>query len=207
MRMAHTDATSARERWNARYGERAFEPFPPTPGAWLVEHRDLLDEVSGASGTRRALDVACGDGRDARYLAELGFEVDALDVSDIAVAALRAAAIARGLTVDARVHDLEREPLATAAYDVVVCMNYLQRDLFAALRDALAPGGLLFYETFARAHVEELGRRFNPAFVLDRNELLSTFSELYVLRYREGPAQRRGELRGVASIVAQRRVA
>jgi tellurite methyltransferase len=197
--------TPARERWNDRYGGPGFEPFPDAPAQWLVEHRPLLCELA-AGGGPRALDVACGDGRNARWLAELGFAVDAIDVSDVAVDALRAAAAERGLTVDARAVDLERGGLPDGRYDVVVCMNYLQRDLFAALEGALAPGGLLLCETFARAHVEELGKTFNPAYVLDRNELLHAFATLHVRHYREGVAGRRGEQRGVASIVAQRLV-
>jgi SAM-dependent methyltransferase len=207
----------ARERWNERYASDDFEPFPDAPAQWLVEHDALLLAVAGAAAERgapaggtaaafvpRALDVACGDGRNAHHLAQLGFAVDALDVSDVAVARLREAASRRGLRVNAQVADLERDGLPASAYDVVVCMHYLQRDLFGALQAALAPGGLLLYETFSRAHVEELGRSFNPAYVLDRNELLRAFAGLHVHHYREGLVERRGEPRGVASIVAQR---
>lgn len=194
----------ARERWNARYAAGAFEPFPPLPAQWLLEHRDLLAERVASCERPAALDVACGDGRNARLLAELGFAVDAVDVSDVAIEALRAAAAERGLRVDARVRDLERDALPAREYDVVVCLNYLQRDLFGALTAALRPGGLLLVETFARAHVEELGRDFNPAYVLERNELLRAFGGLYVRHFREGVAQLRGGERGVASIVAQR---
>ncbi len=102
--------------------------------------------------------------------------------------------------------DLEREPLPAGPYDVVVCMSYLQRDLFEALQRVLAPGGVVLNETFARAHVEELGRDFNPAYVLERNELLRAFSALHVRHYREGVVDARGGPRGVASIVAQRLV-
>ena len=157
-----SDATTARERWNERYAGDGFEPLPDAPAPWLVEHADALRELLAATGEARALDVACGDGRNARWLAELGFAVDAVDVSDVAIGALRDAVAERGLRVDARVLDLEREPLPAGAYDVVVCVSYLQRDLFAALRDALRPGGLVLYETFARAHVEELGPDVQP---------------------------------------------
>ena len=199
-----SDAATARERWNSRYAGDAFEPFPPTPAEWLVEHRALLRERVAQAGAPAALDVACGDGRNARLLAELGFAVEAVDVSDVAVAALRAAAAERGLAVQARVLDLERDRLPAGAFDVVICLNYLQRDLFGALAAALRPGGLLLAETFAQAHIEELGRSFNPAYVLDPNELLHAFGDLFVRHYREGVAERRGEPRGVASIVAQR---
>jgi tellurite methyltransferase len=193
-----------RERWNERYDVAGFQALPDAPAHWLVEHRDLLCELRAARDDARAIDVACGDGRNARYLAELGFAVAAVDVSDVAIAALRAAAAETGLAVQARVLDLEHEPPAQGAYDVVVCMSYLQRDLFGALERALRPGGVLLYETFARAHLDELGRTFNPAYVLDRNELLHAFSALHVRHYREGVVARRGGERGVASIVAQR---
>ena len=189
---------SARERWNERRSADGFEPFPDAPAAWLVEHGQLL------GGGGRALDVACGDGRNALHLARLGFDVDAVDISDVAIDALRAAAAERAPAVHPRVLDLEREPLPQDAYDVVVCFNYLQRDLFGALARALRPGGWLLFETFGPAHLEELGRRINPSFVLGANELLRAFPGLRVRHYREGVAQRSAGPRGVASLAAQR---
>ncbi len=199
-----SDRPPARERWNARYSKDGFRALGGEPGAWLVEHRSELVEVCGAAQRPRALDVACGDASDARLLAQIGFEVVALDVSDVAVNAIGSAAARFGLAIDARVSDLERDPLPADGYDVVICMHYLQRDLFAALASALAPGGLLLYETFSRAHVDELGKAFNPDYVLERNELLRAFEGLHVRHYREGVVERRGELRGLAAIVAQR---
>jgi tellurite methyltransferase len=198
---AGVEPLPAREKWNRRYSERGVTAFPDRPSEWLAENRELLARRTG----RRALDVACGDGRNARYLAELGFVVEAVDVSDVAVAALRGAALERGLAVDARQLDLEVEPLAVGRYDVVVQINYLQRGLFGALERALTPGGLLLVETVTRAHVEELGNSFDPRFVLDDNELLHSFPDLLVRHYREGVADRCGKPRGVASLVAERR--
>jgi 2-polyprenyl-3-methyl-5-hydroxy-6-metoxy-1,4-benzoquinol methylase len=188
----------ARETWNERYARDDIEPFPDVPADWLVEHRALL----GAGG--RALDVACGDGRNALYLARHGYEVDAIDVSDVAIGALRAAADARELAIAARVVDLESEPLPPGPYDAIVVMNFLERDLFGPLQDALAPGGLLFYETLALAHVEQLGRSFNPAYLLGHGELLRAFAGLEVVAHQEGVVERAGGPRGVASIVARR---
>lgn len=194
-----SDAEPAREKWNRRYAEKGLTAFPERPSEWLAENRELL-------GGGRALDVACGDGRNALFLAQLGFAVDAVDVSDVAVEALRAAADERGLPVDARRMDLEVESLAEGRYDAVVQINYLQRDLFGALERALTPGGVLIVETVTRAHVEELGNSFDPRFVLDDNELLRSFPNLLVRHYREGVADRSGRPRGVASLVAQRAV-
>jgi tellurite methyltransferase len=189
-----------RERWNRRYSERGLTPFPDRPSEWLAENRALLVGPPG----RRALDVACGDGRNAVFLAQLGFTVDAVDVSDVAVSALRGAALERGLDVDARRVDLELETLPVARYDVVVQISYLQRDLFGALAEALVPGGILVVETVTRAHVEELGNTFDPRFVLDDNELLRSFPELRVRHYREGITERGRRPRGVASLLAER---
>ncbi|MGI9096929.1 MAG: class I SAM-dependent methyltransferase [Solirubrobacteraceae bacterium] len=190
--------TSARERWNERRSADGFEPFPDAPAEWLVEHRSLL------SGGGRALDVACGDGRNALHLARLGFEVDAVDVSDLAIDALCTAAPDRAPAVHPRVVDLELEPLPQDEYDVVVNFNYLQRDLFEALERALRPGGWLLFETFGRAHLDELGKRIDPAYVLADNELLHAFPGLRVRHYREGVVERPGGPRGVASLVAHR---
>jgi tellurite methyltransferase len=184
---------SARETWNARYRERGEDDGPPTPPSdWLVENQALI-------GGTRALDLACGAGRNARYLAGLGFTVDALDISDVAIAALQ------GIDgVQARAADLECEPLPAGAYDVVLMINYLQRDLFAAAANALAPGGVLLAETVTRAHVEQLGRVFDPRFLLEPGELRDAFPGLRVLRFKEGVVQRSGRPRAVAALVAQR---
>lgn len=88
-------------------------------------------------------------------------------------------------------------------YEVVVNMNFLERSLFGTLSDALAPGGLLVFETFTRDHVDVLGRRMPAAYLLEPNELLRAFGDLRVLRYREAVVD--GEpARAVASLVARR---
>ncbi len=193
-----TSVPPVREKWNDRYAEPDFTPFPDTPADWLVENADLLPPGG------RALDVACGDGRNSRYLAERGFTVDALDVSDVAIRALQAAAAASGLDVRPRAVDLEAHVLPDACYDAIVNVNYLQRDLFAPLAAALRPGGLLVFETFGAAHVSELGKEMDARFLLAPNELLGAFPTLHVCRHREGVAVRSGRPRGVAGIVARR---
>lgn len=202
MSEARSEPPTPREKWNRRYRERGG-PRPAGPSEWLAEHHSLLTDRGGG----RALDIACGGGRNAVYLTELGYEVDAVDVSDVAIEALAATARERGLGLDARQMDLEREPLPAERYDLVVQIDYLQRDLFRSLARALVPGGALLLETFTRAHVEELGNSFDPRFLLDRNELLRAFIDLdmHVRHYREGVVERAGGRRGVASLVAERR--
>jgi tellurite methyltransferase len=188
-----------REFWNEKHGQVQVGGWVPRP--WLVDHRALLDELSPG----RALDVACGRGREALYLAESGFEVDAVDVSDVAVDAVDEAARERGLAVHATRVDLlaDPAPFPRPPYDVVVGFYFLQRSLLGLIADTLASGGLLFYETFTRDHVDVLGRDMNERFLLDHNELLRAFSALRVLDYREAVIG--GERsRAVASIVARK---
>jgi tellurite methyltransferase len=165
-----------------------------------VAQRALLTEL----GRGRALDVACGDGRNAGYLAQLGFVVDAVDVSDVAIDALRAAAVARGLAVHPRRLDLEQGGLPGADYDVIVQINYLQRDLLGDLAGALRPGGLLILETFTQADLEALGNHVESRFLLAAGELPAAFPELEVIHHREAVVAHGGRTRAVAGLVARR---
>jgi tellurite methyltransferase len=197
---AAPEPESARAKWNRRYSTQPARPLPDVPAEWLLENRSVVV----ASRGRRALDVACGAGRNALFLAGLGFEVDAVDVSDVAIDRLHAVARERSLPIRAHRLDLEREPLPFSGYAVIVQIDYLQRDLFGPLERALAPGGSLVVETVTRAHVERLGHRFDRRFVLEPGELLRAFPELQVHRYEEGVADRSGRPRAVASLLAQR---
>jgi len=165
------------------------------PAAWLVAHRARLP----ASG--HALDVACGRGRHALWLARHGFETTAIDRDPQAVAALNARARAEGLTLSATAMDIESgvAALGEAVYDVVVAVHYLHRPLFPALLAALRPGGVLVYETFTRAQAAR-GRPTNPAFLLEAGELRRLVAGLDILDEREGDF----EGRMVASVVAMR---
>lgn len=170
-------------------------PESSAPARWLTEHRDLLPR----SG--RALDLACGRGRHALWLAGQGFTTLALDRDRQAVVGVRAAAGAAGLPVTAEVRDLESgaPDLGAGVFDVIVAVHYLHRPLFPALLDALAPGGVLVYETFTRAQAAR-GRPTNPDFLLESGELPRLVAPLEILRQREGEV----EGRMLASVIARR---
>jgi SAM-dependent methyltransferase len=170
---------TTRQRWNERHTRAEAEHCDAEPEAWLVEHRVLLEDA----GRGRALDVACGRGRNALWLAELGFEVDAVDISDVAVESVAARAVRRGRAIRAHRLDVTAEPLPSPPYGVIVVINYLERTLFPVIEAALQPGGLLLYETFTSEHTA-----MNPDFTLAPNELLRAFPGFRVLRYRDtGP--------------------
>jgi hypothetical protein len=110
-------------------------------------------------------------------------------------------ALELGLPLRAEVRDLERggHPLDRLAYDVIVVVHYLHRPLFPALIDALAPGGLLIYETFTRAQAAR-GKPTSPSFLLEPGELVELVRPLEVLESREGDY----EGRMVASVIGRR---
>ena len=171
--MSDTD----RERWNARYasGEYAARTHP---SALLAEWTDRLP-----SG--RALDVACGLGRNAIHLAAHGYAVDAMDISDVALAGARARAEAAGVTVRWIEADLERPDIARDAYDVIVVARFLDRPLIPRLIDALRSGGHLVYDHHYITPVDVDGPR-SRRFRARPNELLERFRTLRVLSYEEG---------------------
>lgn len=127
------------------------------------------------------LDLACGSGRHVRWLAARGFAVTAVDRDAAALAGLR------GIAVERLAADLEGAPwpLPGRRFDAVVVTNYLWRPLFPRLRDALADGGVLLYETFADGQ-QTVGRPSRPEFLLRLGELLDEAAGLRVVAYEDG---------------------
>ncbi len=166
------------------------------PSPFLVENSPLLPEG-------RALDVAMGRGRNAIFLAGLGFETEGIDISAEAVQDALDWAKAAKVSIRAWTADLERGYVFEKnAYDLIVCFNYLHRPLFQPMKDALKVGGMAVYETFI-VDQARFGRPGNPDHLLQHNELLSLFREFRCLRYREGMI---GEKNAVAGIIAQKTV-
>jgi SAM-dependent methyltransferase len=164
------------------------------PSAWLVDHLNLVP--AGAA----VLDVACGHGRHALFLARAGFRVHAIDRNAASIAALRETAERERLDLTCELVDLETDPppsLGRSAFGAVVVFRYLHRPLFPSLIEAVAPGGCLIYETFT---VSQAGRRrpTNPRFLLKRGELVQLVAPLAVVAFREADAD--GD--AVASVVA-----
>jgi SAM-dependent methyltransferase len=167
------------------------------PAMWLVQHADLLP-LEG-----RALDVACGRGRNALWLAERGLTTLAVDRNAEAMRALNDIARERRLPLRAEVRDLEgkADPFRGSTYDVIVVVHYLHRPLFPVLIAALAPGGRLVYETFTRAQAAR-GKPTNPDFLLESGELPDLVHPLEVLASREGDY----DGRMIASVIARRKM-
>jgi len=149
------------------------------PSPFLVENIQLLPKG-------RTLDVAMGSGRNALYLAKMGFEVEGVDISQDAVNHALEFARTSGVKLKARVVDLEKNfHIEEHAYDVIICFNYLQRSLIHYIRDGLQVGGIVVYETYIIDQAK-FGKPKNPDYLLKHNELLDMFHGFRCLRYREG---------------------
>ena len=175
-------------------GAREFGATPVTgPAGWLLDNGELLRPGM------RVLDVAAGRGRHALLLAGGGLTVTAIDRDAAKMARLADLAGRLGLAVTTEVRDLESgdAALTEAGYDLVVVTNYLHRPLMPALVGAIAPEGVLIYETFTTAQAAR-GKPTNPAYLLESGELRRLVAPLEVIRQREGDV----DGRMVASVVA-----
>lgn len=199
---------SSQSDWDAKHRLAA--------GAPLSEPASIVLELLPLLPTGRALDVACGTGRHSILLAERGQRVTAVDFSSVALDVLEVRA--RGMHIPAwryeNLHesskharrgialmraDLEEMELPERSFDLILCIQYLQRSLFAQMAPALRPNGVLLMETFTRAQLEFNGGPRNPAYLLETGELREAFPDLCVLFYRE---LRAGQ--GIASLVAKK---
>jgi len=183
-----------RLKWDERYESGAYEDRKyPT---------ELLERWVARLPRGRALDIACGAGRNALFLAEHGYAVDAMDISGVACERARQSAAERGLEVNWVVTDLDAARLPVSTYDLVFTARYVNRSLVPQMKEALAPEGFLLYEHHLLAGVPVGGPR-SREFRLRPNELLHLFWDLRVVHYREHVAEDRdGRSMALAELVA-----
>ncbi len=195
--------------WDARHREAA-QNSPAEPASIVSEWLPLLPSGS-------ALDLACGTGRHTLLLASQGMPVTAIDWSGTALDILEDRAHkakirvsradsagftdspARGIRLIQA--NLEEIRLPPASFSLILCLQYLQRFLFAQMASSLRPGGVLLFETFTREQLKHVGGPRNHDHLLEPGELRTAFPELRILFYRELNAGQ-----GIASLVAQKPV-
>lgn len=150
----------------------------PAPAWVLQKHADYLPL------TGHALDLACGLGGNALFMARCGLKVEAWDISDVALTHLNNIAAVNQLPIQPVLTDLEQMILPHERFDVIVVSRYLNRTLLPQLEQALKPNGVLYYQTFL-APVQDNAPQ-NPDFYLKSGELPKSFSNLTVELYGEG---------------------
>jgi tellurite methyltransferase len=175
---------------DSSHDESNFEP-----ASFLVDNLPLLPKG-------RVLDVAMGTGRNAIYLARMGFDIEGVDISADSAKSAREAAARSGVVIRSEIADLEKEyRIRAGAYDAIICFNYLQRSLIPQIKAGLRVGGVLIYETYL-VDQAQWAKPKNPDFLLKHNELLRLFSDLRCLRYREGVFEDGDKRKAIASMVA-----
>lgn len=199
---------SSQSDWDAKYRLATDAP--------LAEPASIVRELLPLLPRGPALDIACGTGRHSLVLAARHQHITALDWSGVGLEILEARARAAHVTVrrissmeaagkplhggiDLIQADLERVELPEHSFELILCIQYLQRSLFSQLPRALRPGGVLLFETYTRAQLEFAGGPRNPEYLLVPGELRDAFPDLRILFSRE---LRAGH--GIASLLAQK---
>ena len=199
-----------RDLWNKKYSEGSHTSLDPDPFLLSAWSEFLKDVAPG-----KALDVAGGVGRHSLWLAERGWQVKLVDISEVGIQMAKenarrhrkmlsaqpgAAAVHIDSLVETEVVDLNSvHDLGNQEYDLIVVFFYLQRGLFPALISALKPEGFLIYKTYSTEQRRFAGGPTHPLHLLKPNELLHAFSSLRVLHYHETIHER-----GVVELIAQK---
>ena len=166
-----------REKWDRRYAQGEYEARTwPSP---------FLEERLAELPRGRALELACGAGRNALRLAEAGYDVEAIDISGVAIERARATARARGLGVEWRVADLDDFAPPPGRFHLITVIRYTNRKLMERLPEALTEGGMLLVEHHLRTDAR-VGGPTSRAFRLAPNELIELYhGRLRVLFHEE----------------------
>ena len=180
-----------RADWDRRYRDGSYQPRQ-SPFSLLEQMIDRLPRG-------RALDIACGGGRNALFLAAHGYEVEAVDGSPEALRLAEERARTQGLAVRWTEADLDDYAPPQTGYAVIVNCFYLNRPLLTRLADALADDGYIFVEQHLRTPLPVPGNR---EWRLEPNELLRTFSDLRIVRYEEAVGKDPDRDRDIATVRA-----
>ena len=157
-----------RIKWNRRFeSQESYLGNRPSP--FLASE---IDRIKRLAPGNFALDVACGEGRNCVFLAQHGFRVTGLDISDIGLTKAASRAEMEGVIVDFRRVDLEYYEISER-YDLILNFNFLLRELIPGEVRALNPGGLLLFDTILES--QQLLETHNPTYLLRRGELVRLF--------------------------------
>lgn len=179
-----------KERWNKRYLEF---PMPDKVS-------NILERYIDEANVGQAIDIACGVGRNTHYVADKGFLVDAVDISDYALGKIK-----NSSTITKIEADLDKYNITPKKYDLIINTNYLNRRLVSQMKDALKDGGIVVFETFIVAHGDYNHETMNLDYLLRKNELLHSFIGLDIIYYEErDDVNLRGEKVRIASLVAKK---
>ena len=185
------------KRWDERFRKKGFA-LGKEPNPFLKKHIRLLPKG-------KALDMAAGEGRNAVFLAQNGFEVDALDISEKGLKKAQKLARGRGVKINTFLVDLDQYQIEKERYDLIANFYFLKRRLIPRIRKGLKKGGKVIFETYLLEHrTLETGGPKQAKYFLKPNELLRLFKDFRILFYREGIFREGGRKKAVASLIAEK---
>lgn len=169
-----------REKWNRKHKERLDELREPVPNERL---KNLSPYMQGGT----ALDIACGLGGNSLFLAQLGYEVMAVDISEVAADYVQEMAVKQGLMVTTMIGDLTKItslPLKKHSFDFVMNTYYLERSIIPYVKELVKQNGFFFMETYYKSPNAE-HQRVSSQYKLESNELLAEFLDWKILFFEE----------------------
>jgi SAM-dependent methyltransferase len=184
-------------KWDKRYRERNL-PDGDKPNSFLKKCIRRL-------GQGKALDIAAGDGRNALFLAQHGWDVEAVDISEVGLKKAQTLARKKRVNIKTIRADLDSYNIKENQYDLIANFYFLDRRLIPGIKRGLKRGGRVIFETYLLDHgAQKLGAPENRKYLLKPNELLTRFSKFRILFYREGIINEGGKKRTIASLLAQK---
>ncbi|MGZ3569911.1 MAG: class I SAM-dependent methyltransferase [Thermodesulfobacteriota bacterium] len=185
------------KRWDKRFGEKEFA-LGKEPNPFLKKNIHLLPRG-------KALDIATGEGRNAVFLAQHGFEVDAVDISKKGLRKAQELSREKGVKINTFAVDLDRFQIEKERYDLIANFYFLKRRLIPRIKKGLRKGGRVIFETYILDHRElGTGGPKQAKYFLKPNELIRFFKNFRILFYREGTFREGGKRKAVASLVAEK---
>ncbi|KAB1185177.1 MULTISPECIES: bifunctional 2-polyprenyl-6-hydroxyphenol methylase/3-demethylubiquinol 3-O-methyltransferase UbiG [Haloferax] len=185
------------DKWDERFSEGTY-PTDPEPSPVLRAYIETFPEG-------RALDVAAGTGRNAIFLAEEGYDVDALDQSSAGLEIIRERAVEAGVedSIQTIQADATEYEYPVAEYDVITLSFFRILDRFGDIKTALKPGGVLFYQHHLQSSSPATIGPSTDRYRFQSNELLRACLDMTVLYYEESTEERDDRTSATATIVAR----
>ena len=188
---------SDQKRWDERFKKKEFA-LGKEPNPFLKKHTHLLPKG-------KALDMATGEGRNAVFLAQHGFEVDAVDISEKGLKKAQKLAKEKGAKINTFLIDLDQYQIQKERYDLIANFYFLRRRLIPRIKKGLKKGGTVIFETYLLEHrTLGTGGPKQAKYFLKPNELLRLFKNFRILFYREGIFKEGGRKKAVASLIAEK---
>ncbi len=179
-----------RRKWNEKYLKKSISKDPTA----------IVKKYYKLAPKGRALDIAAGTGKNSLFLAQKGFTIEALDVSDVALQKI----VGRHPKIYPICIDIDTFDIPARRYSLIINIQFLSRRLFPYIQEGLTPGGIVIFETYLDEPTEASYGPTCRDYLLRENELLHGFLSLKIILYEEKKNRRQRESRYMASLVARK---